>query len=132
MDKKYRDITKHLDSLEDHGHLYMYYGVPHSEECLEYGDYNADGKLILSYECDDLCWAIAEEFEDKFEWLDILRDNKIKLEEVFDLDVETLGFDVTASLLLYLVASLILEDKFIDALGNGYLIRLIKRLQCLS
>jgi len=132
MDKKYSDITKHIDSLEDHGHLYMYYGFPYSEECVVYGDYEEDGSLILSYECEELCMTIAEEFEDKFEWHHILRDNKIELEKVFDLDVETYDFDVTVSLLLYLVASVTFEDKFIDALGNGYLIRLIKRLQCLS
>jgi len=44
-------------------------------------------------------------------------------------DVESLDLDVTASLLLYLVVSITYEDIFIDAIKNGYLIRLVKRLQ---
>ena len=64
MKRKYNKITKHIDVLEDHGHLYMYYGFPYSEEYDVYGE-NEDGEnLIVSYECNDLCWAIAEEFED--------------------------------------------------------------------
>ena len=53
------------------------------------------------------------------------------LEKIFDVDVETQDFDVIVSLLLYLVESVTFEDKFIDALNNGYLIRLIKRYKCL-
>ena len=49
-----------------------------------------------------------------------------------DIDIETQDFDVIASLLLYLVESITFEDKFIDALNNGYLIRLIKRLEYLN
>jgi hypothetical protein len=107
----------------------MYYGIPYSEECDVYGDDEEGENLIVSYECDDLCRAIADEFQYDYEWLDILHNNQIKLEKVFDVDVETQDFDVIASLLLYLVVSITFEDKFIDALNNGYLIRLIKRLE---
>jgi hypothetical protein len=129
MKSKYSKIVKHIPSLEDHGHLYMYYGIPYSEECDVYGDDEEGENLIVSYECDDLCRAIADEFQYDYEWLDILHNNQIKLEKVFDVDVETQDFDVIASLLLYLVVSITFEDKFIDALNNGYLIRLIKRLE---
>jgi uncharacterized membrane protein YgaE (UPF0421/DUF939 family) len=37
--------------------------------------------------------------------------------------------EFTQTRLLYLVASITFEDKFIDALNNGYLIRLVKRLE---
>jgi hypothetical protein len=129
MKSKYSKIVKHIPSLEDHGHLYMYYGIPYSEECDVYGDDEEGENLIVSYECDDLCRAIADEFQYDYEWLDILHNKQIKLEKVFDVDLETQDFDVIASLLLYLVVSVTFEDKFIDALNNGYLIRLIKRLE---
>lgn len=48
------------------------------------------------------------------------------------MDVETQDIDMIACLLLYIVDNLILEDKYIDALDNGYLIRLTKRLERLS
>lgn len=38
MKNKYLEIVKYIPSLEDHGHLYMYYGIPYSEECHVYGD----------------------------------------------------------------------------------------------
>ena len=131
MKNKYSEIVKHIPSLEDHGHLYMYYGIPYSEECYVYGDTKEGNNLIVSYECDDLCRNIADKFDD-YEWLDILDNNQIEIEKIFDVDVETQSFDVIASLLLYLVESITFEDKFIDALNNGYLIRLIKRLECLN
>ena len=132
MKNKYNEIVKHIPSLEDHGHLYMYYGVPYSDEYLVYGSEDEEGnKLVVSYECDDLCRAIADEFQDDYKWLDILKNSQIRLEDVFDVEVEKQDFDVIASLLLYLVASLILEDKFIDALNNGYLVRVIKRLEAI-
>ncbi len=129
MKNKYNEIVKHIPSLEDHGHLYMYYGTPYSKECYVYGDDEEEDNLIVSYECDDLCRTIADKFQYDYEWLDILDNNKIKLEEIFDVDVEAQDFEVIVSLLLYLVESITLEDKFIDALNNGYLIRLIKRLE---
>lgn len=129
MKSKYSEIVKHIPSLEDHGRLYMYYGIPYSEECHVYGDDEEGKNLIVSYECDDLCRTIADEFQYDYEWLDILHNNQIELEKIFDVDVETQDFDVIASLLLYLVESITFEDKFIDALNNGYLIRLIKRLE---
>lgn len=133
MKSKYSEIIKHIPNLEDHGHLYLYYGDPYSEECLVYEDEDEAGnKLILSYEGDDLCWAIADEFEDEYEFLDILDENKIMLEEIFDINVEKQNFEVTVSLLLYLVASIAYEDKFIDALNNGYLVRLLKRFKQLA
>ena len=128
MKSKYSEILKHIPSLEDHGHLYMYYGIPYSEECYVYGDDNEGKNLIVSYECDDLCRAIADAFQYDYEWLDISSNNQIELEKVFDVDVESQAFDVIASLLLYLVVSITFEDKFIDALNNGFLIRLLKRL----
>lgn len=132
MKSKYSEILEHIPNLEDHAELYMYYGDPYCPECYVYGD-NKDGEnLIVSYECDHLCRTIARTFERDFEWLDILHNNGIKLEKVFDVDVETQNFEIIVSLLLYMVASVTFEDKFIDALNNGYLIRLIKRLECLS
>ncbi len=132
MRNKYDEILKHIPSLEDHGHQYMYYGVPYSEECYVYDDELEGEHLIVSYECDNLCRAIADKFEYECEWLDVLRNNQIKLEKIFDVDVEAQDFDVIASLLLYLIVSVTYEDKFIDALNNGYLIRLIKRLGALE
>lgn len=129
MKNQYSEIVKHISSLEDHGSLYMYYGFPHSEECDVYGDNEEGENLIVSYECDDLCRAIAEEFQYEYEWQDILQNRHIKLEKVFDIDVEKQDLDVIASLLLYLIVSVTYEDKFIDALNNGYLLRLIKRLK---
>lgn len=131
MKKNYIEIVKHISSLEDHGHLYMYYGMPYSEECDVYGHDEEGKNLIVSYECDELCRAIAEEFED-YEWLDILHSNQIILEKIFDFDVETQDFEVIACILLYLVMSITFEDKFIDALNNGYLIRLLKSLKAKS
>ncbi|MBK5263360.1 MAG: hypothetical protein JJE17_12460 [Peptostreptococcaceae bacterium] len=129
MKSKYSEIIKHIPSLEDHGYLYMYYGIPYSEKCYVYGDDDEGNNLIVSYECDDLCRIIADEFQYDYEWLDILHDNQIKLEKIFDVDVETQDFKIIVSLLLYLVESITFEDKFIDALNNGYLIQLVKRLE---
>lgn len=132
MESKYSEILKHIPSLEDHGHLYMYYGIPYSEECDVYGYDEEDDNLIVSYECHDLCMTIADKFQDDYKWLDILINNKIMLEKVFDVDVENQDFEVIVSLLLYLVESITFEDKFMDALNNGYLIRLLKRMEQLS
>lgn len=129
MKSKYSKIVKHIPCLEDHGHLYMYYGISYSEECDVYGDDEEGKNLIVSYECDDLCRTIADEFQNDYKWLDILHNNQIELEKIFDVNVETQDFDVIVSLLLYLVESITFEDKFIDALNNGYLIRLVKRLE---
>lgn len=114
MKSKYSEIVKHISSLEDHDHLYMYYGIPYSEECYVYGDDEEDNNLIVSYECDDLCRAIADEFQYNYEWRDILYNNQIKHEKIFDVDVEMQDFAVIASLLLYLVESVTFEDIFID------------------
>jgi len=132
MKNRYEEIIKHIPSLDDHGNLYMYYGAPYSEDCFVYGEDGEGGNLILSDECDALCRAIAEEFEREYKWLDIFDDNKIRIEKIFDVDVEVQNLDVIASILLYLVESLILEDRFIDALNNGFLLKVIKRLECLS
>ncbi len=129
MENKYSEIVKYIPGLEDHSHLYMYYGFPYSEECNIYGDDEEGKNLIVSYECADLCRTIADEFQYDYEWLDILQNKQIKLEKIFDVDVEKQDLDVIACLLLYLVESITFEDKFIDALNNGYLIRLIKRLE---
>jgi len=59
MKSKYSEIVKHIPSLEDHGFLYMYYGIFCSEECDIYGDYEDGKNLIASYECNNLCSAIA-------------------------------------------------------------------------
>ncbi|NMA48790.1 MAG: hypothetical protein GX947_03335 [Tissierellia bacterium] len=133
MKSKYSEIVKHIPSLEDYGHLYMYYGIEYCEECDVYGDQDEDGdNLIVSYECNDLCLAIADEFAPGYKWHDILTNNKIRLEKIFDIDVEKQDLEVIISLLLYLVVSVTFEDKFIDALNNGYLIRLLKRLEQLA
>jgi hypothetical protein len=107
----------------------MYYGIPYSEECDVYDDDEEGENLIVSYECDDLCRTIAEEFQYDYKWLDILHNNQIELEKIFDVDVEKQDFDVIVSILLYLVESITFEDKFIDALNNGCLIRPVKRLE---
>lgn len=131
MKNKYNEIIKHIPSLEEHGHQYMYYGEPYSEECYIYGD-EEENNLILSYECDDLCKNIASSFQYDYKWHDVLQNNQIELEKVFDLNVEKQEMDVIASLLLYLVVSITFEDKFIDALNNGYLVRVLKRLAYLD
>ena len=132
MKSKYGKIVKHIQSLEDHGRLYMYYGTPYCEKCYVYGENEEGDNLIVSYECDNLCRTIADKFQYDYEWLDILENKKIKLEKIFDVDVETQDMEVIIALLLYLVESVTYEDKFIDALNNGYLIRLIKRLDFLD
>lgn len=133
LKSEYTEILRHIPILEDHGPLYMYYGAPYCDECDIYGDTNENGdNLILSYECHELCEAIAGKFEDDVNWLDIFDDNNIELEEIFDVDVEKKDFEIISSILLYMVASIPLEDKFIDALNNGYLIRLLERLEQLA
>lgn len=144
MKNKFSEITKHINNLEDHSHLYMYYGVPYSEECYVYGygededeyedeyEYEEKEYLIVSNECHDLCTTIAETFGDGYKWNDILKDNQIRLDDIFEVDVEAQNFAVIISLLLYLVVSVTFDDRFIDALNNGYLIRLLKRLEQLS
>lgn len=131
MEIEYSEIVKHIPNLEEHGHLYMYYGFSYSEECDVYGNDVEGNNLIVSYECHDLCMSIANKFQDDYKWIDILDNNQIELENIFHVDIETQDFDVIACLLLYLVESITLEDKFIDALNNRYLIRLIKRLEYL-
>jgi hypothetical protein len=128
MRNKYREIVKHIPNLKDHGHLYMYYGTPYSDECDIYEDYNEDGYLIVSQECDSLCRAIADKFGYDCEWLDILDEHEIVFEKIFDINIEKQNIDVVIALLLYLVESVTYEDIFIEALNNGYLIRLIERL----
>lgn len=148
MKNKFSEITKHINNLEDHGHLYMYYGVPYSEECYVYGygededEYENENEneneneekeyLIVSSECHDLCTTIAETFGDGYKWNDILKDSQIRLDDIFQVDVEAQNLTVIISLLLYLVVSVTIDDRFIEALNNGYLIRLLKRLEQLS
>lgn len=128
MQSKYYEITKHIPNIEDHGQLYIYYGMPHSYEYNIYGDSDDDDNLVGSYECADLCKSIVDAFRHEYEWLDFLEYNGIKLEDVFDVDVENEELDIIASLLLYMVESIVLEDKLIDAFNNGFMLRLIKRL----
>jgi hypothetical protein len=128
MSHKYSEIVKHIPNLKDHGHLYMYYGTPYSDECDIYEDNNEDGYLIVSHECDSLCRAIADKFGYDYEWLDILDEHEIVFEKIFDINIEKQDIDVIIALLLYLVESVAYEDIFIEALNNGYLIRLIQRL----
>ena len=99
MNGKYSEIVKHIPSLEDHGHQYMYYGIPYSEECYIFGD-EEDNNLIESYESDELCEHIAKVFQDDYKWLDILQNNQIKLEDIFDVDIEMQDLHVIPSLLL--------------------------------
>ncbi len=99
-----------------------------SDECDIYEDYNEDGYLIVSHECDSLCRAIADKFGYDYEWLDILDEHEIVFEKIFDINIEKQDIDVVIALLLYLVESVTYEDIFIEALNNGYLIRLIQRL----
>ena len=91
-------------------------------------------KIISLYliECHELCTAITDTFQYEYEWLDILHDKQIRLEDIFDVDVEMQDIAITVSLLLYLVESITFEDKFMDALNNGYLIRFLKRLAFLD
>ncbi|MBG0765620.1 MAG: hypothetical protein H0S78_12230, partial [Tissierellales bacterium] len=63
-----------------------------------------------------------------YEWLDILDEHEIVFEKIFDINIEKQDIDVIIALLLYLVESVAYEDIFIEALNNGYLIRLIQRL----
>jgi len=128
MNKKYDNLLIHIPLLEDHGHLYMYYGVRYSDECIVYGDEDEGDNLVQSYECHDLLTDIVAHFEETYEWLDILEAHGIALEDIFSVDVETQDLDVIAALLMYMAASVTFEDKFIDALNNGYVIRLLKRL----
>ncbi|NLA28018.1 MAG: hypothetical protein GX878_11560 [Firmicutes bacterium] len=127
---KYEGITKYIQIIEDHGHLFMYYGTPYSDECDVYDDEKDGQKLVVSHECHDLCSSIADEFEKDYEWHDIK--DQLNLEDLFDVDLETQNLDIIIPLLLYLVWSVSFEDKFIDALNNGYLVRLLKRLESLS
>ena len=91
MKREYSEIVRHIPSLEDHGRLYMYYGTPYSEECYIYCN-KEDNNLIVSYECDDLCRSIADKFQYDYEWLDILDENEIVFEKIFDIDVEAQDF----------------------------------------
>lgn len=108
----------------------MYYGEPRYESDEVYDQF--DGTyLIESYESYSLCTAIAELFGE-VNWLDILRDHQIQLETVFKAGIDKQEAIVVKALLLYLVESLILEDKYIDALNNGFLVKLLKRLKILT
>jgi hypothetical protein len=106
----------------------MYYGTPYSDECDIYEDNNEYGYLIVSHECDSLCRTIADKFGYDYEWLDILDEHEIVFEKIFDINIEKQDIDLVIALLLYLVESVTYEDIFIEALNNGYLIRLIQRL----
>lgn len=88
-------------------------------------------QLVVSCACDDLCHAIAQAFERDYEWLDILEEKGIQLEDVFELEVETRDFEAIVSLLLYLLASTLLEDQLINSSQNGYMLRWLKRLDAL-
>ncbi len=107
----------------------MYYGEPFSKDYTIYDDEEDGENLVLSYECDDLCFAIAEAFEYEYKWLDVVEEDNIKLEKVFEVGVEKQNLSVIASLLMYLIVSITYDDNFIDALNNGFLIRLISRLE---
>ncbi|NLA95562.1 MAG: hypothetical protein GX838_01785 [Clostridiaceae bacterium] len=131
MKHPYEAIIRHIPDLEDHGPLFMYYGEPLSDDYLIYGGKGGFDKLVVSYDCDDLCHSIAQAFERDYDWLDILKDKGIRLEDIFELEVETQDFEAIVSLLLYLLTSTLLEDKLIDSFQNGYMFRLLKRLDAL-
>lgn len=136
MKKKYQKIVKHIKALEDHGYLYMYYGTPASEEYTVY-ESELDGKnLVLSSECDDLFYAIGDAFEDEMyggtRWLDIIEQKGYHLTTIFDVPVEKEDLEMISALLYYLVLSITYEDVMIDALQNGFVLRLLKRLNDLT
>ena len=125
---KYEDIVRHIPLIEDHGHLYMYYGEPYNKKCHLYDD-----DLVLSDECYKLCLAIEKEYgKDDSSFLDVLFDYDIGIENALERDIESLDFEAVEALLVILIVSMRDNDMFIDALKNGLLLKLLKRLRVIG
>lgn len=121
MEKRFAKITRHIPALEDHAPFFIRY----------VGDGIFRSPLISS-ECEDLFQAILHAFGNDTSWEDTLTFKGIMLEESFDLELEDQPFEVVVALLLYLTSRCIFEDRLVDAFHNGYMLRLLKRLDALD
>lgn len=132
MKNQYEKITRHIPDLEDHGHLYMYFGQPYTDECDLYGDEDSGYPLVISRQCDALLSAIAGSFNDAFPYQDIFGFRGISLDDIFGLKVEELDFEVVGALFRYLLSTGIHEGKLMIAFQNGFMLDLVKRLKVLE
>ena len=121
MEKRFAKITRHIPALEDHAPFFIRY----------VGDGIFRSPLISS-ECEDLFQAILHAFGNDTSWEDTLTFKGIMLEEIFDLELEVQPFEVVVALLLYLTSAFVFEDRLVDSFHNGYMLRLLKRLDALD
>ena len=121
MEKRFTKITRHIPALEDHGSFFMRYARD-----------AAFRSPLISSECKDLFQAILHAFGRDESWEDTLTFKGIMLEEIFDLELEVQPFEVVVALLLYLTSAFVFEDRLVDSFYNGYMLRLLKRLDALD
>ena len=132
MDKRFTSITRHVPALEDHGPLFMHYEEAAPDNYRFYTRGETFRRPLISSECEDLFQAIIHAFARDESWEDTLTFKGILLEEIFDLELEVQPFEVVVALLLYLTSACIVEDRLVDSFQNGYMLRLLKRLDTLD
>lgn len=121
---RYDMILAYLPALEDHAADFAYYGKPKNDAYEEYAAVNEEGEpLVIADECTEFCETCAF----------ILRDD-VKPEEVFarkkaDVPVEEMDEELCEAVLLDLIDSLAENDRFLDALQDGTVVKLVKKLQ---
>lgn len=124
---KYDMILAYLPSLKEHGLDFAYYGQPKDEAYEVYAAENEAGEpLVISNECTEFCETCAF----------ILRDDvdpeEITAEQPQEVPVEEMDERQTEAVLLDLIDSLSENDRFLDALKDGTVIRLVERLEAFN
>lgn len=128
--KYYEEITAYIPSLEDHATRFCYYGQPMEDGDTEYAVEDEHGNpLVMSAECTEFCETIGGDLAEDTDWQKVFEKRNIKAEEVFSIEPETADEELTRAVLLELADSLSENDQFIEALQNGFLLKMLKRLQ---
>ena len=132
MEKRYAKITRFIPALEDHGPLFMrYLGLPPDGDHFYLND-ESFRRALVSPEYEALFRAIHHTFKKDEGWWETLTYKGIVLKEIFDLDLEIQPFEIVVALLLYLTTASYFEDKLVEAFQNGFMLRLLKRLDALD
>jgi hypothetical protein len=121
---KYDMILAYLPALKDHGRDFAYYGAPKDDTYEEYAAEDEEGnQLVIAGECEEFCETCAFILRDEVDPEEVLSRRPVEGMKIEDMDEE-----LTAAYLLDLIDSLAENDRFLDALQDGTVVRLVEKL----
>lgn len=124
---KYDMILAYLPSLKDHGRDFAYYGSPKSEAYEEYAAQNEAGEpLVIANECTEFCETCAFILRDDVNPEEFLNEENRKT------PVDEMDEVLCEAVLLDLIDSLSENDRFLDALQDRTVVKLVERLDAFN